>query len=149
MGHLLQLGCWFCEELVKKLMFILADMDHEGTATSYLKSVINRCAVRLRHISYGPWTCSPNAEMVPRIPDLAVRNSSLQIPELSDHSSAQVTLLAQPWLLRFYSPSLKFMDWIVTQCYEKKRCLQFQSRYKSQLQLSLGNAVTQHTPLRF
>jgi len=38
MYHLLQFWCWFCEELIVKLVFILAYMDHKGTTTSYLHS---------------------------------------------------------------------------------------------------------------
>lgn len=38
MYHLLQFWCWFCEELIVKLVFILAYMDHKGTTTSYLYS---------------------------------------------------------------------------------------------------------------
>lgn len=38
MYHLLQFWCWFGEELIVKLVFILAHMDHKGTTTSYLHS---------------------------------------------------------------------------------------------------------------
>lgn len=38
MYHLLQFWCWFREELIVKLMLILAYMDHEGTTTSHLHS---------------------------------------------------------------------------------------------------------------
>lgn len=38
MYHLLQFWCWFCEELIVKLVLILAHMDHKGTTAPYLYS---------------------------------------------------------------------------------------------------------------
>lgn len=38
MYHLLQFWCWLREELIVKLMLILANMDHEGTTTPHLHS---------------------------------------------------------------------------------------------------------------
>lgn len=45
MYHLLQFWCWFCEEFIVELVFILAYVDHKGTTTSYLYSRKCKCLI--------------------------------------------------------------------------------------------------------